>query len=271
MTDKEIVKKEKEEIGFFSVDDKASEMMSKDSESYVDDTKAEDMTLPMIKQLQALSSETQESSPEYVEGAKAGDFLNTLTKELLKGEVGFLFVPCAKRIVYIEWKDRKLGGGLVNHFGTDPTEYMNGKDNGNGGKMSERGHEIVKSYENYGYVVDPKTGICQQCFLSMTKTKVKKAKKWNSFMTALKDKKTGKQLPIYAGVYQVKSIPETNANGHFYNLDVKPMGYTLSLPLVGEEVYKEGKTFAEMVKGDKVKADYKQEETGFVDVTDERM
>ncbi len=239
----EIVKKNKTEM-FKVTDKKALDLMSKDAENHVDGTAIEDLEMPRIKILQSGSPEVKKSDPKCIKGAEEGDTFNTLTSEVTKAKDGFYFVPVQRRITYIEWKPIDSGGGMVNKFGTDPSEYLKLDTNDKGAKVNEAGNEIVKSYEFLGYVINKQTMTFQQAFIGMSNTKAKKARKLNSFIMKLSDEKTGKTLPEYAGVYDFSTIPESNDKNSWFNYDIKQFGYTLGIPKIGDMLYEKAKAFA---------------------------
>ena len=74
---------------------------------------AEDLTIPRLKILQALNPEVNKRDGKYVEGAAAGDILNTVTKELFTEDSGCVAIPVAYKRMFLEWTPRESGGGLV--------------------------------------------------------------------------------------------------------------------------------------------------------------
>jgi hypothetical protein len=70
---------------------------------------ADDQVVPFVRMLQALSPEVAKKS-ERIEGARAGMFINTATRDVFED---FVFVPVSTRQVYVEWRDREKGGGVV--------------------------------------------------------------------------------------------------------------------------------------------------------------
>ena len=55
---------------------------------------ADEMQIPFVRALQALSPQLGKKKPEYIEGAEQGDLYNTVTGEVWKGEDGVTIVPC---------------------------------------------------------------------------------------------------------------------------------------------------------------------------------
>lgn len=247
----DIVKKE--ENALLSVNADLMQQALSESDDYVDDTSADDIIIPRVRILQALSDELKKNSGEFIKEAEEGDILNTISKEIYKAEHGFLFIPVTRQISYIEWKDRKQGGGIVNHFGSNPEEFLSCEENEKGQRISERGNLIVKTYDFYGFILDSNFKAFE-VLLSMSKSQARKAKHFNTLIRQLCDPKTGKQMPEYFGVYQINTIPESNESGSWFNYNVKFKGYTLAIPENGKLIYNRAKEFYDSVKSNEVVA-----------------
>ncbi len=62
----------------------------------------DDLALPFLKLLQTGSDETKKKHANYVEGAEAGMFYNTVTKKLYSGEKGIEVIPCFYKLNSVE-------------------------------------------------------------------------------------------------------------------------------------------------------------------------
>ena len=71
---------------------------------------------PRIKQLQQLSNEVDENHSEHIQGAKVGDFINTVTRENYGKEL--FVVNTHFREEFVVWVKREKGGGLVGSYPT---------------------------------------------------------------------------------------------------------------------------------------------------------
>jgi hypothetical protein len=253
---KEMTKvKSVEENGIeFKLEDKSLiDLMTQDAKEYIDLTEVEDLAIPRVRILQSGSKEVKKADPDRIEGAEEGDFLNTLTNEIMKGDAGIYFVPVKRQISYVEWKDLKKGGGLINNFGNDATAYNNAEVDDKGRHLSKAGNEIIRTSDVYGYIVNTKDSSFTEVLISFTKTQTKKMKKWNTLIRTLLDT-TGKQLPEYAGCYKLTTVPESNDQGSWFNYEVKFAGYTLGIPTIGKMLYNKAKDFAKLIKENNVSA-----------------
>jgi len=80
-----------------------------------------ELKLPWITLLQSNSPQVEDGDPKQMPGAKAGQFLNTLTKRLYDGKKGFVIVPAMRDRNFVEYTPRNLGGGFLGaHSPTDP-------------------------------------------------------------------------------------------------------------------------------------------------------
>src|SRR6187455_2604541 len=82
-----------------------------------EDVGIDDITLPRIEVLQALSPQIKRNDPKYIPGAEQGMIFNTVSGELYGSEI--TFVPIVFRKEWIIWQNRDSGGGFVS---THPTE-----------------------------------------------------------------------------------------------------------------------------------------------------
>lgn len=256
---KEIIKKETKNEILFTVDDSALKQMSEDAAVHIDDTNPDDIAMPRLRILQSASDQVKKSTPEYIKGAEEGDLFNTLTKEVFKAEEGVFFIPAKRRVVYLEWKDQAAGGGLVNNYGEDATAFLSAIVGDNGKRLSKAGHEIVKTYDFFGYILNVKSGTASEVVISMSKTQAKKAKQWYAQIRNLSDKATGKQLPEYAGAYKLTTVAESNDKGSWFNYNIDYAGYTLGIPTIGSQIYNKAKDFSKLIAENSAKVSYENE------------
>lgn len=251
-----------------NVDDESLDLMKKDAKDYKDNTSPEDLAIPRIKIIQSGSDERKKNNSKYIEDAEEGDLINTLTQQIYSSEDGLLFIPAIKRVVYLEWRSKEKGGGLVKNYGEDATTFLSINPDENGKKITKDGNEIIKTYDFFGYVLNLENKQIQQVVISMQKTQAKKAKNWNSIMRELTTK-DGTQLPIYAGVYKLTTVPESNDKGSWFNYKIELAGYTLGVPEIGNVIYNKAKMFSETIK--QIKVNYEDDAEENSESSDERL
>lgn len=86
---------------------------------------ADEKSIPFLNLLQSNSPEVEKQT---VPGARAGMFLNTVTKELIPGNVGLIIQPVWHDRSIVEWKDRDKGGGLVGRHSPTSPEAVEAKE-----------------------------------------------------------------------------------------------------------------------------------------------
>ena len=75
-------------------------MFEADAKLGFENVDQESVALPILKLLQNGSGEAQRKHSNYVEGAEAGMFFNTVTRKLYDGEKGISVIPCHYRLEY---------------------------------------------------------------------------------------------------------------------------------------------------------------------------
>lgn len=172
--------------------------------------------IPFLRILQPTSPQIDEEGPAYVQGAKAGMLLNTVTNELFGKEVSIIPVHYARD--FVEWKPNR--DGFVKSHGNDPSilnRIQQIDDNNN--SILDNGNIIQDTRNHYVLLAErPELG---PIILSLTSTGIRHSKKWMSLMTALRIPNSTKAAPMFAGVWKVSTIRNSNDDGTWYQLGDK--------------------------------------------------
>ena len=101
---------------------------------------SEHISVPRVKLLQKMNNEVDPNHSEYIDGAKEGDFINTVTGENYGSSL--VVVNAHFKEEYVVWKKRTEGGGLVGNFPTrkDAEQYL--EDNG----LESEKHDITQTH-----------------------------------------------------------------------------------------------------------------------------
>jgi len=220
----------------------------------------DDIAIPFLGLVQALSPEKEEGGPKQIIGAKEGSLFNTVTRELLP-ETAY-FVPCTTEHVYVEWIPRDDGGGFVGVHA--PSSEFVKASKAAASKFNDlktdEGHELQETFYIYGLLLDSAdaTESSTPIVIAFTSTKIKKYK---ALMTTLKTIKA--KPPMYAFRLGITSCPDKNKKGQpFKNFQITPaVGTSImeSVNLPGtpfEGLLVEGKALVEAVHGGLAKADH---------------
>lgn len=177
----------------------------------LENASVEDFALPLIQLLQKLSPQVDDTDSRYIEGARAGDFLHSVSREVIPGEEGFLVIPVLYKKVYVEWIPRERGGGFVNVYDTkqEADQY------------SEPENDVVDTAQWYVLLEMP-DGSWTQAVIPMTSTKMKVSRNWATQARMKKIEVNGEQRtpPLFSQLYRISSKGMKNDKGAFHNMSV---------------------------------------------------
>ena len=212
---------------------------------------ADEMQIPFIRALQALSPQLNKKKPEYIDGAEQGDLFNTVTGQVWKGEEGVTIIPCYQVTKYLEFTPRDMGGGFRGEI--SPTNPVLQQTTRQGSKeLLPTGNELVKSDQHYCLVLDGE-GSFQPAVIDMKSTQLKVSRRWKTqiAMQKIKHPKTGQMItpPLFATEWKITTVEESNDQGAWFNPSVEKVG------LVGErDLMLEAKAFRDSVAAGEAKA-----------------
>lgn len=189
-------------------------MFEQDSGAGLENIHKEDTKIPFLRVLQALSPQLQDGDPAYIEDAKAGMLLNSVTGEVYDGKAGVLVIPVHFEKVYIEWKPRTEGGGFVNQFTT--------KDEAE--EEADEANDIVDTAHHYCLIRSERDEVWQPIVIPCKSTMLSVSRGWNAMMQSVIFKnKDGKVFtpPSYACIYGMTTARQQNDQGTWHNIIVE--------------------------------------------------
>lgn len=232
-----------------------------------DQADSDSYAIPFLRVLQSGSPEVDETkrSPQFIEEARAGEFINTVSRERYSGKEGVLFVPCAYQRRFLRWAPRGDSGGFRGELTREEVEaaqrrgelididgrtYFRDGDSRNPKEL----HRCVDTRSHYGLVIDANAAdgvTVSEVLLSLGSTQIKKSK---MLMTLLANVRAGTvRPPMWSNVVRITTVAESNDEGSWYGVNFALYGFVQS-PLV----YAAGKEFYERVLGGEVKVDYER-------------
>jgi|TARA_R110002020_G_scaffold357103_1_gene569561 hypothetical protein len=215
-----------------------------DANSGLETLTAEDITIPRLKVLQAMSPEVMKSDGKYVEGASAGDIINTVTGKLYTNDNPLVALPVAYKRLFLEWGPRESGGGLVAQHEDASILSKTTKDN-MGRDMLENGNYIQTSATHFVLSLN-EDGSYDSAMIAMAGTQLKKSRTWNSVMASIKMRSGDKVFTpaSFSHKYVMKTKAESNDRGTWFGWNI-----TLDGPLGEDEMffYQAAKDFASTV------------------------
>ena len=221
-----------------------------------------EMQIPFVRLAQSLSPQLNKKKPEYIDGLQLGDAFNNVTGQYWSGEEGITVVPCYQTTKYLEFTPREQGGGFRGEISPLDPRLQNTTRNG-GKELLPDGNEVVKSDQHFCLIIEP-DGTTQPVVVDMKSTQLKVSRRWKTqiAMKKIKHPKTGQMItpPLYASMWRLRSVEESNDKGDFSNWVVESLG------LVDDKnVFQEAKAFRDSVLAGEVKA---QAETHPVDANE---
>lgn len=212
-----------------------------------ENTSGKDLSIPFISILQSNSPQVEDENPK---GSKPGMLFNTVTRELIEGEDGLVFLPAHHEEAFVEWKPRDAGGGFVGMHDENSEEVQNAikaKGTKFAKLTSSAGNDLIQTKYMYGLLLNKEgTESLGFAVISFTSTKIKPFTDWLTSMYTLKGKP-----PLFANRAVLKTVKQKNEKGTFYNFQIEPFGENWSKGLINpvEEgaLLSEGKDFRQMV------------------------
>lgn len=186
-----------------------------------ENTDASDFKIPFINQLQSLSAELDEGEDCYIEGAKAGMLINSVTKQLYPEEL--FIVPVMTDHCFVEWIPRTKGGGFVGIHALDSAVIKQARATATSQDLvSEAGNDLVETYYMYVLILSDPNDLDanEMAVMSFTITKVKRYKEC---MTTLRTLKGSGNIPLFANRLKVSTTREKNKSGQtYFNINISP-------------------------------------------------
>ena len=169
-----------------------------------------DLVLPRVDVLQALSPQIKKTDPSYIPNSEQGIIFNTVSGELYGTQI--TFVPVVFRREFILWQSRKSGGGFRGSFQTaeEAEEERESLDNPND-------YEVVETHVNFVLILHP-DGHQEEAVLSWSKSKRKVSRKLNSLIQMI-------NADRFARAYRLTTIPVSGPKGEYWSFDVAAIGF----------------------------------------------
>lgn len=184
---------------------------------------------PRVKLLQQMNSEVDESHDAYVEGAKPGDLLNTVTNEIYGTEIYVINVHFTED--FVVWRKREKGGGLVASCASraDADEMIGNQDG------SPNDYEIIQTQSHLLIRKDATTGEMESTpfLMDFASSKLRVSREWNTQIAQLGGDR-------FSTLWKVSSVKTQNRAGQpFQNLSVMKEGWVTDDDYeIAKKVYK---------------------------------
>jgi len=172
---------------------------------------------PRVKLLQQLSNEVDPNHEDHLEGARPGDFVNTVTNKLLGRELYIINLLFKEE--FVVWRKLSEGGGLKGTFPThkEAMDFLASEE------LKVEDHDIVQTQSHTLLMKDPTTGdIIKTPFLmDFASSKLRVSREWNTQIAQLGGDR-------FSSLWKLASVQTQNrAAQKFYNLSVENQGWVL--------------------------------------------
>lgn len=208
--------------------------MTADTARGSEDVGIDDIILPRIDVLQAISPQVKRNDPKRIEGAEQGMLFNTVSGELY-GE-SLCFVPVKFTREFIVWQDRDSGGGFR---GAYPTEAEAERE-----RLALENpdlHEVVETHVHFILLVH-EDGTTEEAVLSLAKSKRKASRHLNTLVQMAGGDRFSK-------MYSLQATEATGKKGEYWTVTMKPMGF------VNQAIYEKAKSTYEAIMAGERKVD----------------
>lgn len=197
--------------------------VSADSARGSEEVTSNDIVLPRIDVLQALSPQIKKTDPKYIPTAEQGLIFNTVSGELYGSAI--MFIPISFKREFIIWQDRKAGGGFRGAFQTEDEA-----DAELATLENPDGHEIVETHVHF-ILLAHEDGRLEEAVLSLSRSKRKVSRKLNSLVQMIPGDR-------FSRVYRLTAVEVSGPKGEYWSVDVASVGYASKEGyLRGQSVY----------------------------------
>jgi len=172
---------------------------------------------PRVKLLQQLNNEVDENHGDYIEGAKPGDFINSVTRDNYGRDLYVINVHFTEDFVL--WRKREKGGGLVSTFSTyqDAVSFLNTEG------LPLDDHEIIQTQSHLLLKKDDTTGdlLSTPFIMDFASSKLRVSREWNTQIKQLGGDR-------FSSLWKISAVQTQNrAAQKFWNLSVENMGWVV--------------------------------------------
>ena len=192
-------------------------MLEADAGVGLENITTEDMQIPFIRIIQALSPQLQKDDPLYIKGAEQGDIFNTVSQEIYKQDEGITLVPAFFEKKFLEFQLRSSGGGFVRELAADDKDItMTSREDTL--ELLPNGNELVRTHQHL-VIAKSADGTIAPCVLDMKKTQLKVSRRWNTLKNSARLPSRA-LMPIYGTAWQLTTVLEANDRGKWFNYKI---------------------------------------------------
>lgn len=246
MAKTDLVQSEEE---MFALADDLRSMASEDSNKGSENVTSNDIAIPYISILQALSPQVSEGAPEQIPGAKAGMFFQNVNVITWDGKTGLDVVPFAYDRNILQWTPREKGGGLVGVHDLNTPLMAQAKPNDKNIPTLPDGTNLIDTAQHYVLYNSPISGAWEPAIVSMKSSSLKKSRLWNSLISQQMIPGTEQTAPRWLYKWHLTTVIEAKDANRWFNFEIAREGF------VDKAIYLKAKSLHEAFRSGKMAAD----------------
>ncbi|AIZ01478.1 hypothetical protein J3_0031 [Vibrio phage J3] len=201
-----------------------------------EDVSSDDLTIPRIQIIQALSPQKKKTHAKYIEGAEEGMAFNTATEELFTD--GLYVIPVYFRKEFLIWTAERSAdtNGFHGSYPTEAAAVEALKALPNRAEL-----EIVDTHQQFVLIIDPAKKTAQEAVISMAKSQIKVSKRLNTQLRMAGGDR-------FAHVLRFSVVDDKSEKGEYYSWTFKKVGYAPEWAYaLGESMYEAVKSGAKSI------------------------
>jgi hypothetical protein len=174
-----------------------------------------DVIIPRLVILQSLSPQLSRKKPEWIEGAEAGDFCNTATGSIYKGDDGITVLPCHYATSYLEWG--KSRGGFVKDHGPNQAILDKCAQNDKWQNILPNGNTVEETGQWFLLLRDGPAGSpWTRVYFPLKSTALKLSRRWLTFCRQpIGD--ASFNPPLFWWSWRLTVVTESNSSGDWHS------------------------------------------------------
>lgn len=201
----------------------------------------EDIVIPRLEMIQALSPQVKEGDAKFNGEARAGMLVNSVTQRLYGKDA--IVVPVMYIKQWLVWgkrkwvdakgREQKSEGGFFGAFNSPMEAESRMQQEINDKGLDPLSLEVLDTPQHLCLLLDYTNGKTEEIMISMPRTKAKVSRQWNTLVRMAGGDR-------FSRAYRVGTAMEKNKQGDdYYNFTVAQLGFpNKAVYLKAEELYK---------------------------------
>lgn len=214
------------------ITDKVPDYIESNTNRGSEDVGQEDLVIPRLEVIQALSPAVKDGDPGYIPEARPGMLMNSVSKQLYGKEV--MVVPVVFMKQWLVWRQRKdkdgkpIEGGFFGSFNHPDAAKRRADEEGGEANYIE----IIETPQHLCLLLNFASSKVEEIMVSMPRTKAKISRQWNSMVRMAGGDR-------FSRAYRVTSALEKKPQGDYYNFAIAQSGFpNKAIYVQAEELYK---------------------------------